>query len=246
MEFLQSAKGLTKNPLGIIGLFISLIYGLATLVLSTSISNLPSPSERLPIIWFIIVFPFITLGCFVFLVIRHHPKLYSPSDYGSTDLFLKTFEVQKFEAVQVAAVSDNVSQNPDPNALVRKMENSNFNKGYFSEYTRDNVALANDFFHVFSQKLNQKPYRSKITEFRYGVQAPEYFTLSIAFNKSMLKDDRSERSILLIIRIVRDESNTLNIIAIGKDIIEKNSKVFANKIIQYVDSIADKSLIKDE
>ena len=92
MNFIENAKGLTKNPLGIIALFISLIYGFACLVLSTSISNLKEPTERLPLIWFIIGFPIIILIGFIFLVTKHHPKLYSPSDYGNSESFLKTID----------------------------------------------------------------------------------------------------------------------------------------------------------
>ena len=60
-KFLKDAKGFAKNPLSIIALFISLIYGFACLVLSTSISNLTGLSERLPLIWFIIIFPLLIL-----------------------------------------------------------------------------------------------------------------------------------------------------------------------------------------
>jgi hypothetical protein len=48
-NFMGQAKGLTKNPLEIIALFISLIYGFACLVLSISVSNLKAPRERLPL-----------------------------------------------------------------------------------------------------------------------------------------------------------------------------------------------------
>ncbi len=91
-DFINSAKGLTRNPLGIIALFVSLIYGFACLVLSTSISNLISSVERLPLIWFIIIFPLVILGAFVFLVVKHHEKLYAPSDFRGDDSFIQTIE----------------------------------------------------------------------------------------------------------------------------------------------------------
>ena len=68
-DFIKNSKGLTRNPLGIIALFISLIYGFACLVLSTSLSNLIGITERLPLIWFIIGFPVLILISFILMVI---------------------------------------------------------------------------------------------------------------------------------------------------------------------------------
>lgn len=93
-QFLKHAKGLAKNPLGIIALFISLIYGFASLVLGLSSSNL-APSERIILIWFIVLFPILILITFVFLVIKHHQKLYSPSDFRDDESFLRTFSPEK-------------------------------------------------------------------------------------------------------------------------------------------------------
>ncbi len=52
-EFGDTAKALAKNPLGIIALFIVLIYGFAALVVGAS-SQL-GPEERYPIVWFLII-----------------------------------------------------------------------------------------------------------------------------------------------------------------------------------------------
>jgi hypothetical protein len=90
-DFMEKASGLTKNPLGIIALFVSLIYGFACLVLSTSIQNLQGTAERLPLIWFIIVFPIFILITFTFLVIKHHTKLYAPSDYKNEENFMNAY-----------------------------------------------------------------------------------------------------------------------------------------------------------
>jgi hypothetical protein len=90
-DFLGKAKGLTRNPLGVIALFISLIYGFACLVLSTSISNLETPFERMPLIWFIIIFPFVILVTFTFLVVKHHTKLYVPGDYKDEKNFINAY-----------------------------------------------------------------------------------------------------------------------------------------------------------
>lgn len=90
-DFIDKAKGLTRNPLGIIALFVSLIYGFACLVLSTSLNNLHGREERLPLIWFIILFPCLILIVFTFLVVKHHKNLYAPSDFKDEKNFVDTF-----------------------------------------------------------------------------------------------------------------------------------------------------------
>lgn len=88
-NFMSKSVGLTRNPLGIIGLFISLIYGFSCAVLGFSITNLNTSCERLPLIWFIVIFPILILGAFIYLVIYHHSKLYAPSDFKDDSTFLK-------------------------------------------------------------------------------------------------------------------------------------------------------------
>jgi hypothetical protein len=55
-DFLEGAKGLTRNPLGIIALFVALVYGFATLLLGVSTQRLGC-EERLPLVWFVVLFP---------------------------------------------------------------------------------------------------------------------------------------------------------------------------------------------
>ena len=87
-EFGDSAKGLARNPLGIIALFIVLIYGFASLVVGFS-QNL-QPDERLPIVWFLVLFPVIVLVVFGWLVSSHHEKLYAPKDFSSDEAFVRS------------------------------------------------------------------------------------------------------------------------------------------------------------
>jgi hypothetical protein len=97
--FSDAAKGLSRNPLGIIALFIVLIYGFAALTLGTT-STL-QPQERLPLVWFMVIFPVIVLFTFAWLVSRHHEKLYAPADYHSDDAFLKGLEVRARHAIEI-------------------------------------------------------------------------------------------------------------------------------------------------
>ena len=73
--FSGAAKGLARNPLGIIALFIVLIYGFAALTLGIN-SSLQS-TERLPLVWFLVLFPVIVLFTFAWLVSKHYEKLYA-------------------------------------------------------------------------------------------------------------------------------------------------------------------------
>lgn len=97
-SFMKNAKGLAKNPLGIIALFISLIYGLACLVLGVSLSKLSNPYERLPLIWFIIIFPIIVLFSFIYLVVNHHHKLYAPGDFRNDETFINALNKNEIES----------------------------------------------------------------------------------------------------------------------------------------------------
>nr|WP_276900282.1 hypothetical protein [Pedobacter kyonggii] len=91
-DFISNAASLTKNPLGIIALFVSLIYGFACLVLSFGIDKMYGPTERLPLIWFVISFPVLILICFFLLVIFNHQKLYAPGDYKDENNFFNGFK----------------------------------------------------------------------------------------------------------------------------------------------------------
>lgn len=64
-----------------------LVYGLAALVLVFG-GNLTFP-ERLPIIIFLVVFPLIVLGAFLWLVIKHNQRLYAPRDFADEGNWVK-------------------------------------------------------------------------------------------------------------------------------------------------------------
>ncbi|NUU43066.1 hypothetical protein [Tardiphaga robiniae] len=83
--------GWIRNPLSIVALFISLIYGMSALLFGTSVARL-SPGNQSVMVWFIVIFPFAVLGVFAWLVAKHHQKLYGPSDYRSEDVFASTFQ----------------------------------------------------------------------------------------------------------------------------------------------------------
>lgn len=78
-----------RNPLGIIALFLSVIYGIAGYVISNGFSFLHGCCERLPLIYFIVFFPVVVLVAFIYLVVKHNEKLYAPKDFDNQDGFLE-------------------------------------------------------------------------------------------------------------------------------------------------------------
>lgn len=85
-DFQTSALGFTKSPLGIIALFIVLIYGFATLA-ATFGDNFKDSIVLL--VYFLILFPVIVFVGFLWLVSKHHDKIYGPSDFKNEDNFFK-------------------------------------------------------------------------------------------------------------------------------------------------------------
>ena len=85
--FGETAKGLARNPLGIIALFIVLVYGFACLVTAFAASF--TAAERMPLIYFLILFPVLVLAVFAWLVSRHSGKLFAPSDFKDEDNYVK-------------------------------------------------------------------------------------------------------------------------------------------------------------
>ena len=79
IDIVGAAKGLARNPLGIIALFIVMVYGFASLV--TAFSGGLTGEERLPLVYFLVVFPVLVLGVFAWLVSSHSGKLFSPADF---------------------------------------------------------------------------------------------------------------------------------------------------------------------
>jgi D-alanyl-lipoteichoic acid acyltransferase DltB (MBOAT superfamily) len=106
MNILNSPKGIAKNPLGILSLLISLIYGIACLVFSLGAKNL-SENEKIPLIYFIVIFPFVILFTLYALVKNHHNKLYAPSDFQNEENFINAFK-------QVAKSEDYIDKAAKP------------------------------------------------------------------------------------------------------------------------------------
>ncbi|MGH3384334.1 MAG: response regulator [Nocardioidaceae bacterium] len=90
-EGIYGASGrLAKSPLGVIALFVLLVYGLACLVLVTS-SGLRDLDRSL-LVGFIVLFPVLIFGVFVWLVTHRANLLYGPGDFKDEAVFLAVME----------------------------------------------------------------------------------------------------------------------------------------------------------
>jgi len=83
------AQRLGRSPLGIIALFLLLVYGMAALVVG--FSNLDSDLQKI-FVWFLVLFPVFVLITFYLLVTKHHDKLYAPSDFTDESYFVRILE----------------------------------------------------------------------------------------------------------------------------------------------------------
>lgn len=90
-----AVSNLVKNPLGIIGLFILLVYGIASLLIGIGGKTIFSENQIWLLVIFLIGFPLVVLAVFYWLVTRYHEKLYAPKDYQNDDAFLKTISITK-------------------------------------------------------------------------------------------------------------------------------------------------------
>lgn len=90
-DFAESAKTLARNPLGIIALFIVMVYAIGGLVISLAKPEFYQNPYH-PSVIFLSSFPICVLLIFAYLVARHHQKLYSPGDFQDQHHFVKTFD----------------------------------------------------------------------------------------------------------------------------------------------------------
>ena len=86
-SFGGTATKLSQSPLGIIALFIVLVYAFASLVVVLG-KNLTGGATII-LVWFMVLFPVLVLAVFAWLVSRHHTKLYAPRDYKKEEHFLQ-------------------------------------------------------------------------------------------------------------------------------------------------------------
>jgi len=112
----ECAKNLAPNPLGIIALFIVLVYGFASLMVG--FSGKLTANERAPVIWFLVVFPVLVLFMFSWLVSHHHAKLYSPADFRQDASFIEASRQQVEVAAAIGAATARKMSSAAPMEIV--------------------------------------------------------------------------------------------------------------------------------
>lgn len=95
-NLLKQGKEYIGNPLGVIALFVLLIYGFACLVLGVGAGGLES-SHKTILIYFLVLFPVVILISFVYLVTKHSYKLYAPKDYKDEENYMETLDFIQME-----------------------------------------------------------------------------------------------------------------------------------------------------
>lgn len=115
--FGETAKGLARSPLGIIALFIVLVYGFASLV--TAFAGSFTAGERFPLVYFLVLFPVLVLAVFAWLVSRHSSRLFGPSDFRNEENFVK---MQMTAVASLVAASAKGDSNPSNLELDRVVD----------------------------------------------------------------------------------------------------------------------------
>lgn len=122
IKFGEAAKGLSHSPLGIFALFIFLIYAVISLIITFASSF--TPNERLPLIYFLIIFPVLVLIIFSWLVSKHYRNLFGPGHFKNEENFIELQKMQVKAAASLAVAStQNTNVNPDINAIVDTVQN---------------------------------------------------------------------------------------------------------------------------
>jgi CheY-like chemotaxis protein len=118
-SFGDTARGLSRNPLGIIALFIVLVYGMAAVV--TALPSSTTPGEKLPLIYFLVLFPVLVLGVFTWLVICYPTNLFGPGDYQREETYVESVTrkiVARVGSVSASLAAASARMQGDDNAPV--------------------------------------------------------------------------------------------------------------------------------
>lgn len=128
-SFGKIAKSLARGPLGIIALFIVLVYGISASVMVSDVFKSLETFERLPLIYFFALFPVLVLLVFARLVIKHSDKLYGPSEFKDEGNFMRLRTVASLVAATAKA------EKPITEEVIRKIVDSVYADPVRQEYS---------------------------------------------------------------------------------------------------------------
>lgn len=188
--FSKSAQKLSKNPLGIIALFLVLVYGIAGFVLGLSGESLEASHKSL-LVWFLIIFPIIVFVSFIWLVVYHREKLYAPMDFRSDEAFFRMTPNEQKEKLEKDFIESTSQETTESIASQTTKKSKNAIK--------QEILLAEDL-----------AFRELDTI--YGISIPRNVNTSdekkIAFDGLFVSD---LKSYVVEVRYVRNEINMSNI-----------------------------------
>jgi lysophospholipid acyltransferase (LPLAT)-like uncharacterized protein len=148
-KFGKTAIGLSGNPLGIIALFIVLIYAFAALVVG--VNNTLESNEKMPLIWFMVIFPLIVIIIFSWLVSKHYEKLYAPKDFSDNKYFLSGLinRDNKFETVE--EIKSIIEQGLKKTIINYQTREYNSNNKLFESYgISSNIKIESDLIFLLT------------------------------------------------------------------------------------------------
>ena len=126
--------------MGIIGLFISLVYALAVIVAGFSASL--STGQRWLLIVFVVAFPFVMLYVFQDLVKHYHTNLYSPKDYERPEDFVKVASRSNIERRRLVEANEMKFALSDERDIVEAMEHHSPDLDEYLQIAREAEHLA--------------------------------------------------------------------------------------------------------
>lgn len=237
----DNIKNFLRNPLGVIALFVTICYLIAGLVFSIGLDKLNGAEERLPFIWFIIIFPVVIFVVFVLLVCYHHEKLYGPTDFKNEDNFVKLTNAERkakylSEATENSKYEEQMPINIEDSEEVIKNEKSNICALAFS---------AENSAHLAIQKLNTI-YNTKFTEevkigkYRYdaiGAISDRIYLVECKYLKNNITINRLRDTYQQVLRYKENllKKNPHIIIVF---VLEKYTDAVSKNIKEYYQSIA--------
>ena len=172
MNMEKNAVKLSKNPLGIIALFILLIYGFATLLFGV-IGDIFSDSQRWSFVIFLLAFPCFVLGVFTYLVVNHHQKLYSPGEFQNEQNFMG-----------FSSPEDKNKQYDNETDKLKNEENNKLSREQFLKQRREEKEK--------TQRIENLVYDFYEKKYHYGIERDIYYKINdhkILFDGVMEKND---------------------------------------------------------
>ena len=236
----ENIKNFLRNPLGVIAFFITICYMMAGLVFSIGLDKLNGAKERLPFIWFIIIFPVIIFVVFVLLVRSHHEKLYGPTDFKNEDNFVKLTKAEREtkytrEAAENSQYEEQIPLNTENRAkIIRNEKESIHELAYYAENS----------VHLAIQKLNTI-YNIRFTE-DVKIGKSSYDAIGVLNNTTYIVECKYLRNNITLNRLrgtyqqvlrYKEEISRRNLHIIIVFVLEKFNIEISKNIQEYFQSI---------